>query len=166
MGDGSSVSVKVVDDFLPERLLRQITSVVLSDQFPWYYNQYILTDDSASGWQLTHTFVRDGKVNSTWMALLDPFLLRLGNPLITRAKLNLNYSECGHRRSGLHIDSIDQTTSVFYLNTTNGGTEFEDGTTVAGVKNRMVTFDSNLQHTGIAHTGDGPRVVLNLNYSR
>ena len=36
------------------------------------------------------------------------------------------------------------TTSIFYVNTNNGYTKFEDGSIVESVANRMLIFDSNL----------------------
>ena len=58
------------------------------------------------------------------------------------------------------------TTVVFYLNTNNGYTLFEDGTKVDSVANRMVMFNGNTKHTSASHTeGDRFRFVLNINFS-
>ena len=169
MGNGSGVSLiigpaKVYDNFLPTIIAQKLLDIVLSEEFPWYYNHCILTDDIQSGYQFTHTITRNGEVNSRWSQLIDPFVSRLGNPLVDRAKFNLNHPESEHRRSGFHIDSINQTTAVYYMNTTNGGTEFEDGTFISGIGNRIAIFDSNIRHSGVSHTGNCSRIVLNLNY--
>ena len=55
-------------------------------------------------------------------------------------------------------------TSVFYLNTNNGGTKFKRGKFVRSVGNRMITFDSNYDHTGVTCTDQNNRVVVNFNY--
>ena len=55
-------------------------------------------------------------------------------------------------------------TSIFYVNTNNGYTKFEDGTKVESVANRMVTFPSNMKHTGTSCTDERIRVVINFNY--
>ena len=56
------------------------------------------------------------------------------------------------------------TTSIFYVNTNNGYTEFEDGTKIESVANRMVTFPTNLKHRGTSCTDEKIRVVINFNY--
>ena len=57
----------------------------------------------------------------------------------------------------------DAKTSVYYLNTNNGYTLFEDGK-VDSVENRMVTFNLNTKHSGTTATDTKRRVVLNFNY--
>ena len=56
------------------------------------------------------------------------------------------------------------TTSIFYVNTNNGYTKFEDGTKVESVANRMITFPSNMKHTGTSCTDEKKRIVINFNY--
>ena len=56
------------------------------------------------------------------------------------------------------------TTSIFYVNTNNGYTKFEDGTKVESVANRMVIFPSNMKHIGTSCTDEKTRVVINFNY--
>ena len=46
----------------------------------------------------------------------------------------------------------------------NGYSEFEDGTKVESVANRMVTFPANVKHTGTSCTDEKTRVVINFNY--
>ena len=64
-----------------------------------------------------------------------------------------------------HHDYDDMKTAVFYINTNNGYTEFENGVRVNSVANRVCIFDSNLRHRGTTHTeGDNQRIVVNFNY--
>ena len=56
------------------------------------------------------------------------------------------------------------TTAIFYLNSNNGYTEFEDGTKVESVANRFVSFPSTLKHRGTSCTDENVRVVINFNY--
>ena len=55
-------------------------------------------------------------------------------------------------------------TSIFYVNTNNGYTLFEDGTKVESVANRMLTFPTNMKHTGTSCTDSQTRIVINFNY--
>ena len=56
------------------------------------------------------------------------------------------------------------TTSIFYMNTNNGYTEFEDGTKVESIANRIVSFPFNMEHTGTSCTDEQTRIVINFNY--
>ena len=55
-------------------------------------------------------------------------------------------------------------TIVYYINTNNGYTEFENGVRVESVSNRACIFDSNLKHTGVTCTNEKRRVMINFNY--
>ena len=56
------------------------------------------------------------------------------------------------------------TTSILYINTNNGWTVIKGYGKVESVANRMVIFDSNLQHSGVTCTDKNRRVVINFNY--
>ena len=56
------------------------------------------------------------------------------------------------------------TTSIFYLNTNDGYTEFEDGTRIESVANRLVTFPNHMKHRGTTCTNKPFRMVINFNY--
>ena len=80
-------------------------------------------------------------------------------------QLNCNPRNARILKYGLHIDqSVDCTTAIYYINSNDGFTEFENGDTIESVENRLVTFPSRLHHTGTTCTNQKRRVVLNLNY--
>ena len=85
-----------------------------------------------------------------------------------RTRISKNIENEFHCDMG-HISEEKQkqwTTSIFYINTNNGYTEFEDGTKVESVANRMITFPTNLKHRGTSCTDEKLRVVINFNYFR
>ena len=53
---------------------------------------------------------------------------------------------------------------IFYLNTNNGYTEFENGEIVKCEENTLVTFDSQIKHRAVSQTDTKQRVVVNINY--
>ena len=56
-------------------------------------------------------------------------------------------------------------TAIFYINSNNGYTEFEEtGEKVLSVANRVCIFDNGLQHAGVTTTDTINRVVVNVNY--
>ena len=84
-------------------------------------------------------------------------------------KANLNYRTSDNHVGGFHTDFQDEqkngvTTSILYINTNNGGTQFEDGTRVKSVANRMVTFDCSIKHASVSCTNQDRRILINFNY--
>lgn len=56
------------------------------------------------------------------------------------------------------------TTAIYYINTCDGYTLFEDGTKIDSVANRLVKFPANLKHTGTTCTDTNRRILINFNY--
>jgi len=63
-----------------------------------------------------------------------------------------------------HYDIADCMTAIFHLTTTNGKTVFKNGIEINGIENRLIIFDSNLEHTGYTCTDKEERIVMNINY--
>jgi hypothetical protein len=97
---------------------------------------------------------------------LNPITKKLKIRSIIRIKANLVTKTEKIIEHGFHTDFPypDSKTSVFYINTNNGYTKFDDGFIVNSVENRVATFNSMLPHTGSSCTDAQARVVINLNY--
>ena len=83
---------------------------------------------------------------------------------LERIKANSNPQTSSHFKGGYHIDYSNITTSILYINTNNGWTQFKNGDKVNCIENRMVIFDSNLEHEGVSSTDQKRKVVINFNY--
>ena len=97
------------------------------------------------------------------------------NPIsIWRIKANLIPRTNTITNTGWHLDignlenspvKLGQwTNSIFYINTCNGYTKFEDGTVVKSIANRLITFPASNRHTSSTCTDKPQRVVINFNY--
>ena len=158
--------VKVIDNFLSEYQWKNIKSEVMSTnpQFPWYYNDDICYENDGL-FQFTHTFYNaHDQSKSYFYPLLDACQEKLGVKKIIRIKANLNTRTVFHRKTGWHTDFPDITTAVYYINTNNGYTEFNDGTKIESVENRMIKFSSDTFHRGVTCTDEQTRVLINFNY--
>ena len=156
--------VKVKDDFLDENYLKYLQKIMMGYDMPWYSNPITHMDDTED-FQFTHKFfdLYDGGL-STYFPHLEPLVTKMNIKKLYRIKANLELKTFFKRKRGYHTDFDNITTSVFYLNTNNGGTKFKGGKFVKSVANRLVTFDSNLIHTGVSCTDKKRRFVINLNY--
>ena len=144
---------------------------MMGTSFPWFYNDFIADENKEdSGYQYIHNFLGLGvsqelvKQRHPYYHLVQPFE-KLGK--MYRIKANMRTRTLFHGRSDYHIDYPDMTTAIFYLNTCNGYTNFrKSGKKIKTVANRMVIFDSNLEHAGFSQTDEKVRVVINFNYEK
>ena len=164
--------MKVIDNFLPNYNFKQIESSLLGTNFSWYYNDEMLPENhpqyNPNLFQFTHTFHAkyppwNGKTSSFY-PLLEICQSKLGVKDLYRIKANLNPRTMFHKRGGYHSDWPNVTTAILYVNTNNGWTQFKSGGRVKCVKNRVVIFDSNLEHEGVTSTNEKVKVVINFNY--
>lgn len=171
--------IQVIDNFLDQESFLEIRKEIFSNEFPWYfsdvktYEEYNWEEDELYNCQHVHTFfaVRT-RGRSKWYSLLIPILKRLKARDIIRIKVNSTPKTERVIKHNFHVDIDDakefgypsSTTTVYYLNTNNGYTEFETGERVNSVENRMVIFDSTMRHRSTTCTNQRRRVVLNFNY--
>ena len=168
--------IKIEDEYLISVEFYKIQSIMLkTENFPWFYSDGIdvyQSNDDLYKFQFTHTFYRDSAPNSDSISIISPILNLIRPVALSRIKANLltrtpkiiqNTFHCD--LGGFSEERLSQwTTSIFYMNTNNGYTIFEDGTKVESVANRMLTFPSNMKHTGTSCTDEKVRIVINFNY--
>ena len=158
--------MKVVDDFLPSYQFKEIQSLLMGPEFPWYYNDHICGEGDGL-FQDKHTFYnRQSGMTSDYLSFFDYCLNKLGVKELWRIKANANTRSFLKRFSCYHTDCFPcPYTALYYINTKNGYTKFKKGGKVKSVANRMVIFDSNSMHAGFTCTDEKRRVVVNFNYA-
>jgi hypothetical protein len=173
------INYKVIDNFLPKAEFNEIKNTLMSDMFPWFYNdnkvsktENVLFEDGEDGskynFQFTHTFYGNMYPQSNYCFELFSPMLEIINPkALVRIKSNLTPPTPKKIIYGYHTDLPNTPknlkTAVYYVNTNDGLTLFKDGPTVESVENRLLIFDSDLLHTGTSST-DISRCVVNLNF--
>ena len=155
--------IEIIDNFIPKNDFIKLQSVILSNNFPWYYNDYINRVDDGE-FQYTHLFYSATGETSYQLPLLNDCFEELKPKNLKRIKANSNPITSSHLKGGYHIDYSNMKTSILYVNTNNGWTEFKNGDRVDCIENRMVIFDSNLEHQGVTTTDQKRKVVINFNY--
>lgn len=159
--------MKVVDDYLNKNVFKDIQSKFLADTFPWYFRDGINYAGSKH-YQFIHLIYDNEKKYSSAFDYILPILNKLKIKKLIRFKVNLTTPKEKQFPYDFHSDYTDSkiTTSIFYLNTTNGGTIFEDGKVIDGIENRLLTFPCHMIHTALSHTDEKRRVVMNINYEK
>ena len=101
--------------------------------------------------------------------ILFPLVKKIDPLAVLRIKGNITLQHDTQLKHNLHVDITNTTNptvmvSIFYMNTNNGWTEFEDGVKIHSVANRLVTFPNYIKHTSVSCSDQTYRMVLNLNY--
>lgn len=162
--------IEIHDNFLNPIDFVKLNSVLLSTYFNWYYNDETVANESIDDlydFQFTHVFYANDKPGSEHFNLLTPIFEKLNIGALIRVKANLTTANPTPRSGIFHADFPERknsTTSIFYLNTTNGGTLFENGDRVDCVENRLITFRNQLRHAPQMCSDSKIRCVINFNY--
>ena len=160
--------------------------------FPWYFRcgYYDLNESEKdynenakrvtkamkelNNFQFTHPFYCDNAPQSPFLEQLNPILEKLQPISLWRVVANLLPRLPTPVENPLHTDMSflseqkqkQWMTAIFYMNTNDGYTIFEDGTKVESVANRMITFPANMKHTGTSCTNQQTRVLINFAYMK
>jgi hypothetical protein len=167
--------INILDDYLDAQTFKLMQDQLLSDDFPWFGGAVLgdgpgaeLGVEEKYNFQFTHMFYMNPYTVHPTVEIIKPLIDSLSPLVLIKAKANLNPVTPFQIEHGFHIDIVTEIpamyTAVFYLNTNNGYTKFEDGTTVESIANRLVIFPTELMHTGSTCTDVKARCVLNLNF--
>ena len=166
--------IKIEDNFLGQKEFDELQTLMMGDGFVWSYSDGIDYGKELNKFQFTHVFYSDNVPEFAYIEKLTPIFNKIKSMSFWRIKANLLTKTSNIIENAFHVDignledspeKLKQwTTSIFYVNTNNGYTKFEDGTIVESVANRLVSFPSNMKHTGTSCTDEKTRVVINFNY--
>ena len=162
---------KIIDNFLDEGEFSKIQEQIMGEHWPWFFNGYVEFPredrlEYKGRFHFIHVLYGEGVPRSENMNIIFPIINKLNPTSLYRIKANLSTRTPEIIKGAYHIDvdSEQMTTSLFYMNTSNGYSEFKDGTIVESVANRMVIFPANLYHRGTSCSDQQTRVVINFNY--
>ena len=170
--------MKIEDNFLDQEKFDKLQTFIMGKDFDWYYNDFVVNNKDIDKFQFFHVLYFVPAPCSQYFEIMNPILEIIDPVSLFRIKANLLIRTPNIVENAFHVDlkpmpeekQKQWTTSIFYVNTNNGYTEFQDGriamenTIVKNVANRMVTFPANLRHRGTSCTDEKTRVVINFNY--
>ncbi len=174
--------IKIVKNFLPYPLFKQLLGVVESQNVDWHWQpQSIHYGPTGSGdgkWMFVK-MIKDGNfISKELMPLFSVFKdfqdEHCEGDTILKMKLNLYPNQGTPTKFGLHTDTMppdpDVITSVFNFHTSNGYTKIlspdKSETLAPSIANSIVIFDNPLPHAGVSQTDIDRRIVLNMNVQR
>ena len=165
--------IKIYDDLLHKEDSNFLLNSLISERFPWHYGGRVVPPEMSScdeldDFQFCNIIYDNMKPNSKdEFNLVTPIINRSELRIVSLLRIKANLLPRRDRiiKHGFHTDvEFPCITAIYYANTCNGYTEFEDGTIVESVQNRFVTFPSTMKHTGTTCTDAKSRIVINFNY--
>jgi len=179
------VDVKIIDDFLPEKLFLELYQ--FTAQIKWIntlqYSSEMRDIDigipkvpEIYNNQFVYPVFEDGKffdiqINKNFVFHFVEYLEdRLNSIQLLKMKFNLTVPLDSQYTFGWHKDIKHFShipaykTAILYLNENDGYTALEDGTKINSIANRLVVFNGNTYHAPVNATNIRNRLVLNINY--
>jgi len=163
----------IKDNLLNKGELIKLKSSIISNNFPWYFQDYIAyADSNEKGFYFTHIFYdKDRQLrpvntpNSNYYFIIEPILDILKPKSLIRVKGNLYMSTSKLVYHPFHIDySYDHKAAIFYINTNDGLTILGDGVKIKSIENRLLLFDGSQEHRSTSCTDKKYRMNINFNY--
>jgi len=157
--------MKITKNFLNTTAFKNIEKMFFS--YPNYFPWYLGPGKSFPGdgcLQFVHLFFDKEKINSDHFKTLEPILERLKPKTLIRIKANLLGKTPTVTEHAYHTDFRDCETAIFYINSNNGYTKFKNGKIIKSEKNKLIQFNSNIEHGGSTCTDTNTRIVINFNF--
>ena len=159
---------KIIDNALPQEEFENIKNFMLNSSFPWVLTPVIVHEKENlpvnASYYFTHEFW-SGFHTEPQSQVFAPILNLLECRAMIRIKANLYPSTETIIHHDDHYDyEFSHKGAIFYINTNNGLTVFEDGTEVESIENRLLLFDPSRFHHSTTCSDDKCRVNVNFNF--
>ena len=167
--------MKIYDNYLTDDEFSKIESFIEDASFKWSLIKELNDNSKPGDFVFIHESNDEEKRNSIFTLLIkkiftkDDFKIGSNKKIqICRMRINLFVNTSNKNEGkGFHKDVInddDMKTLLFYLEDSNGYTEFEDGTIIESKKNRAIVFNSNILHQTVMQTNTIFRRNININF--
>ena len=159
--------IQIIDNFLDDNEYQILDDLMLAktprtENFKWSFCEQTALDGDGYC-QFVHLFWWNYQSESDYQP--DVLYDKLNYCELVRCKANLQLKDTKKIVPPFHVDvDEDCKTAIFYMNSNDGYTLFENGDTIESVKNRVVIFPSQYMHTGVNTTDSKYRMVINVNY--
>lgn len=161
--------IKEIKNYLDLENFNEIKNLLTSNEFPWFLNEFKVEPNKQNkiyDWQFTHIFYRNFTICSQYFNFLNSLINKINPISIVEIKVNLTPAYHKIESFDMHTDFNlkNVKTGIFYINTNDGLTIFENKKQFKSEENKFIYFPCDLKHTGTTHTNTKQRIVLNINW--
>ena len=172
--------IEIIDNFLNKDDFDELKVFLMSPRSQWRFVDFIAhkverdQDQDRDGY-FVHSFTDRDPNSFIERFEVSPDYQKVGK-LMDCIKNKLNYRQILRIRSSLyprrdkqkpdpfHVDyNFDHKVCIFYVNTNNGFTLFENGKKVNSIANRLMIFDGLEKHCSVVQTDTTARYIININ---
>ena len=169
-----SQKVQIFNNFLEPEVFLEIKKFIMSPRCQWRYVNYIAhkdgRDNDNDGY-FVHSFkdchpqtFEDRYPESPHFPLIAKILDKIKYQNILRIRSSLYPRRDVQKPDPFHVDyNFPHKVCIFYVNTNNGYTMFENGEKIPSVENQLATFDGNEKHCSVVQTDTSARYIVNIN---
>jgi hypothetical protein len=169
----TGLNYKIKENFLPDSLYMELKDFVSGTKINWFYREKETNDmsnDSSFGY-FTFCWYNDWKPDHPlFFSQILPILNKLNckAPIQARANLTFNKNITSYA-SGWHVDYTykNSFTAIIYFTTSNATTLLKINNkiiTVNSLENRLLLFNTPIEHKVVYGDDTKSRVIINLNY--
>ena len=165
------LNVEIKKNFLDQQSFKDLKELITKSEFPWYQRKSMVPEGTTNNLgYFTHSFYNDLKVNcNTYYKYILPILDQLNSKAVIEVRANLAPSVFfNDKHCDFHTDNnFNCKTAILYLNTCDGGTEFTMDNKIKFIKaeeNKIVIFNSNIEHRATTSKNCNFRYIVNFNY--
>ena len=161
------MNYEIIENFLEKEQFLDIQEKLMSPKYdiPWYYRENMTNTDN---FYFRHIIYGDHIPFSTSFDIIaKPILKKLSCIAPIQIRANLILAKDKPFQSEFHVDkNFKCKTAIYYVNTNNGYTllDREKQIKVPCEANKILIFDSNIEHAMVSQTDTPRRIVVNLNY--
>lgn len=157
---------KIIEKFLDTDSFEKIKDIIINQEFPWRRRNHMAGDNDKM--YFTYNFYNDMEVSSgLYKPHILPVLQKLEAVAPIEVRANMSISEL-YKVSGWHCDyELQCKSAILYLNSCDGGTELKINDETIFIKsdaNKILIFDADVLHRGIASKKEPIRYIINFNY--
>ena len=108
--------MKVIPNFLDQKIFNDIKSNILNTSFPWYFSPTTGHDNDYSDFLFSHYLYKEDKQCSPFFNyILTPLISRLNFNYLLRAKINLYTKKHKEIKTEFHVDSYEKHTVALFI---------------------------------------------------
>lgn len=162
--------MKIINNFLDKQSFQDLKKLVMESEFSWFKRKNMVPNTDNDLGFFTHSFFNNHNINCVnYHKYILPILNKLEVKAPIQVRANLSPSSFYKKDAcAFHVDyEYKCKTAILYLNTCNGGTELKINNEIEFVKaeeNKIVIFDTDIEHRGTKSTDQDFRYIINFNY--
>ena len=163
----STSEIMSIENFLDKNFFEELKKLIIHPDFAWFKKESMVKDTTNNLGYFCHSFYYNNAITcNSYLKYIIPILNKLSAKAVVEVRANL-FPSVFFEKSDFHTDyNYNCKTAILYLNTCDGGTEFKKYPElfVKAEENKIIIFDSTLDHRAVTSKNCNFRYIINFNY--